>query len=167
MERKLEELRDVHKAYAYLITNWTEDKNAVANPLQHCYQVQQAWQRSTRTHHYRDRLEEVVEMLESEITGIRRELAQYDHEHGYRTKGPSSYVTTITTAVDSDNQSSSKSMFVLRVIHSEMERKLEELRDVRKAFVYLTTDWTDEKNLATAKVNQHCYAVQQAWLQAG
>ncbi|KAF9091394.1 hypothetical protein BGX29_010963 [Mortierella sp. GBA35] len=82
-------------------------------------------------------------------------------------KAPSSYVTTITTAVDSDHQSSSESMFVLRVIHSEMERKLEELRDVRKAFVYLTTDWTDEKNLATAKVNQHCYAVQQAWLQAG
>ncbi|KAF9091395.1 hypothetical protein BGX29_010964 [Mortierella sp. GBA35] len=77
-------------------------------------------------------------------------------------KAPSSYVTTITTAVDSDHQSSSESMFVLRVIHSEMERKLEELRDVHKAYAFLTTNWTEDKNAVT-NPSQHCYRVQQAW----
>ncbi|KAF9079668.1 hypothetical protein BGX23_003509 [Mortierella sp. AD031] len=75
MDRKLEELHDVHKAFAFLITSWSEEKNPAANPSQHCYTVQQAWIRSDRTWNYRDRLEEAVKKIEGEITAIRKELA--------------------------------------------------------------------------------------------
>ena len=74
MGRKLEELHDVQKAFAFLITNWSEAKNSAANPSQHCYTVQQAWIRSDWTWNYRDRLEEAVKKIEGEISAIRKEL---------------------------------------------------------------------------------------------
>ncbi|KAG0216897.1 hypothetical protein BGX33_011927, partial [Mortierella sp. NVP41] len=62
-----EELKDVHRAFAFLITHWTEEKNPAASPDRYGYTVQQTWLRSRKTWQYRDQLEEAVERLEREI----------------------------------------------------------------------------------------------------
>ncbi|KAG0286154.1 hypothetical protein BGZ97_007531 [Linnemannia gamsii] len=75
LQRKLEQLQDVHSAYRYLTTHWTDQKDGEAAAVhQHGYIVQQCWLSSLKTQGYRDRLETAVDKLEREICEIRVEF---------------------------------------------------------------------------------------------
>ncbi|KAG9061835.1 hypothetical protein KI688_006986 [Linnemannia hyalina] len=75
MQRKLDQLQDVHSAYAYLTAHWDAQKNFEAFAIrQHGYVVHQCWHMSEMPWNYRDRLQQAVVRLESEIKEIRQEL---------------------------------------------------------------------------------------------
>ncbi|KAF9545309.1 hypothetical protein EC957_011063 [Mortierella hygrophila] len=75
MERKCRQLQDVECAYTYLTTHWEDQMNLEAFAIhRHGYVVHQCWHTSVATWNYRDRLQEAVVKLESELKEIRQEL---------------------------------------------------------------------------------------------
>ncbi|KAK3835587.1 MAG: hypothetical protein J3R72DRAFT_526601 [Linnemannia gamsii] len=73
LQRKREELNDVHRAYTFLTTQWSCTKYREGSIHLHCYAVQQAWVRSEKPHPwgYREQLEDAAKRLEEEISEIR------------------------------------------------------------------------------------------------
>ncbi|KAF9079667.1 hypothetical protein BGX23_003508 [Mortierella sp. AD031] len=143
-------------------SNYTATITTSSVPLTRCYAVQKVWSLAAPvTWQYLGNTDAEVNRLESKSGEIRHALAtallaafggrRLFHEHGHRTHGT-------LQLCHHHHDFGRQRQRIERVYHhdpdpsSEMERKLEEFRDVRKAYVWLTTDWTPEKNHAATKV---------------
>lgn len=77
----------------------------------------------------------------------------------------SSTTVTSTTGAAAEPQPSI-GLLVVKTLQGELQRKLDELQDVRKAYGRIANQWTDEKNYEVADIQQSGYIVQNCWLGA-
>ncbi|KAF9091398.1 hypothetical protein BGX29_010967 [Mortierella sp. GBA35] len=74
LNRKLEELYDIQKAYAETLIH-KSNMTPPSAPLEHCFQVQRAWSLAVDVFEHRAFLYDAVVLLECEIGNIREDLA--------------------------------------------------------------------------------------------
>ncbi|KAG0286152.1 hypothetical protein BGZ97_007529 [Linnemannia gamsii] len=72
LDRKLADLKDIHKAYNGILANWKDDKPAL--PPHYCHVVTVCWARSIKMWQYQLHLEAAAAKIEVEIAQFRKEI---------------------------------------------------------------------------------------------
>ncbi|KAF9545310.1 hypothetical protein EC957_011064 [Mortierella hygrophila] len=135
-QRRLDELKDVHNAYANLSAKQNEDRRGCPPTTPH---VQQPWIRSAKIRDYRYDLNDMAAELEDKISDIRKELAitliGVSLSLIQNQKPPATYISsTNSPAITSTKFNHGCIAAIARNFQLEIERRLEEPKHVREAF---------------------------------